>query len=140
MTAPLPLPDLTPARFQAAWDRWETHGPADYDIEVVVSGRQPATYRVQVRDAETVSATRDDYPLKGQRTIGTWSVPGMFNTIETDLNQLDHDEVATGSDRPPLILDCQFDAEYGYPTRYRRIEIGSRIQVEWRVVALTIVN
>ena len=140
MMAPPSLPELTPSRIQAAWDRWETHGPADYDIEVVVSGRQPATYRVQVRDTETVSATRDDYPLKGQRTIGTWSVPGMFNTIEIDLNQRHKDSGATQRGAHRLILGCQFDAEYGYPTRYRRIEIGSRMQVEWQVVALTIVK
>ena len=138
--APTPLPDLTPSRFQSAWDHWETHGPVNYDIEVSVSGPQAATYQVQVRNGQAVRASRNGYPLPRQRTIGTWSVPGMFNTIEIDLDNLISHTPTQPADTPRLVLHCHFDQKYGYPSRYRRIEIGSRMQVEWQVVALKIVN
>ena len=98
--------------FESNWNRWAEHGPASYDIEVEVRGPQAATYHVEVRDGEAISATRDDYPLKGPRTIGTWSVVGMFHTMEIDLDQLVLDAAET-SKSARLLLDCRFDPEWG---------------------------
>jgi len=138
VAAPPRLPALTSATFHEAWNRWDEHAPAGYDIEVAVSGPQAATYRVQVRAGEVISATRNGFALKGYRTIGTWSVPGMFHTMEIDLDQLGRSEETATTNSQRLILSCQFDTALGYPAHYRRIEMGSRMQVEWQVTSLTI--
>ena len=138
-SSPPSLPDLTMEHFESNWNRWAEPGPANYDIEVEVRGPQAATYHVEVRDGEAISATRDDYPLKGPRTIGTWSVVGMFHTMEIDLDQLVLDAAET-SKSARLLLDCRFDPEWGFPTRYRRIEVGSQMHVEWQVISFTTRN
>src|SRR5687768_4933472 len=46
------LPEMTPADYLAARDKWRANAPPDYDIEVQVSGVRAATYRVEVRDGE----------------------------------------------------------------------------------------
>src|SRR5438094_1293627 len=58
-----PTPPLTPALFEAAHERWKKAAPANYDIEVRVTGPQAATYRVEVRDGEPQSAWRNGQPL-----------------------------------------------------------------------------
>src|SRR5436305_14187045 len=58
-----PTPTLTPEIFHAAHERWKKVAPADYDIEVRVTGSQPATYRVEVRRGEAVAAWRNGNPL-----------------------------------------------------------------------------
>ena len=140
-TSPEPLPSLTRESFDAAWAKWEEKGPISYDVGVNVTGRQAATYRVQVRHRNVSAATRNGYPLKSQRTLGTWSVPGMFNTIEIDLDR--NEEVPTDgnpSAKPRLVLGCTFDAQYGYPKKYRRNELGTQMQVDWEVTEFRVVK
>lgn len=121
------LPTLTRAAFAAAEERWSAEGPADYTIEIEVQGNQPAVYLVEVRDGEPVTATRNGVALTRPRTWATWSVPGMFGTVESDLESLE-------TQRLPLVVRCQFDPQYGYPARYQRIELGGGSQVTWQVV------
>src|SRR5688572_14129212 len=45
-----PTPRLTPELFEAAHERWQATAPPSYDIEVRVTGSQPAVYRVEVRE------------------------------------------------------------------------------------------
>jgi hypothetical protein len=141
-----PTPGLTPAIFDAAHERWASSPPADYDIETRVTGPQPATYRVQVRGGQALAAWRNGAPLTNAKTFGTWSVPGMFSTISRDLES----EAARISGRarpgtPQLILKAEFDPQYHYPKRYRRIEWGSRrgsnaVTVTWEVAAFNVVH
>src|SRR4029450_11897417 len=51
-----PTPDLTPKLFYAAHERWKVAAPTDYDIEVRVTGSQPAVYRVEVRGGQPQTA------------------------------------------------------------------------------------
>ncbi len=122
------VPALTRSDFDAAWQRWESHGLQNYTITTVVEGRQPATYWVQFVDGNVVSATRNDHPLPGKRTIGTWSVPGMFDTIEHDLETID-------SPQPSLQLElrCMFDETWGYPRKYIRSDYTSGTTTRWLV-------
>ena len=139
--SPERLPDLTRESFEAAWAKWEANGPASYDVCVEVNGRQAAIYRVQIRDRIVSAATRNDYPLKGQRTLGTWSVPGMFNTIEIDLDR--NEEAPADGNRSStrrLVLGCSFDIQYGYPRKYRRNELGTQMQVDWEVSDFLVVR
>jgi hypothetical protein len=134
-------PNLTPALFEAAHDRWKKAAPPDYDIEVHVSGPQGATYRVEVRDGQPQAAWRNGDPLTSRRTFGTWSVPGMFGTISRDLETVDRH--AAGRTSEDLLLRAAFEPKYSYPERYRRIQWGSRrgsdaITVAWEVTTFRV--
>jgi uncharacterized protein DUF6174 len=119
-----PTPSLTPQRFDAARQRWKSAAPANYDIQVRVTGPQAAIYRVEVRGGEPHAAWRNEEPLTSHRTFGTWSVPGMFSTISRDLEAVERH--AAGQERQELLLRAAFHPQYGYPQHYRRIEWGSR--------------
>jgi hypothetical protein len=130
-----PTPTLTPELFHAAHERWKAVAPPNYDIEVRVTGSQPATYRVEVRGGEAQAAWRNGRELTSRRTFGTWSVPGMFSTISRDIEAVER-HAAGKADRftPRLTLRAEFDPEYSYPKRYRRIQDRSTVEVAWEVV------
>lgn len=129
-----PSPEFTRAEFEAARERWRSAGPTSYDLEVEVVGQQPAVYRVEVRQGEVVLATIDGRPLKQRRTFDTWTVPGMFDTMERDVENLEL--VAAGrakQETPRLTLRATFDPVLGFPQRYRRIEWGASRDMVWEV-------
>jgi hypothetical protein len=131
-----PAPRLTRAAFDEARQRWERSQTADYDVEIEVKGRQPAVYRVEVRNNRVQRALRNGYPLKQRRTHGTWSVPGMFGTIETDLESAEGArEKAPGQDNGTLLLRAVFDPKLGYPSYYHRHYRDRYVSddVVWRV-------
>jgi hypothetical protein len=130
-----PTPTLTPELFHAAHERWKAVAPLNYDIEVRVTGSQPVTYRVEVRAGEARAAWRNGHGLTTRRTFGTWSVPGMFSTISRDIDAVER-HAAGKADRftPRLTLRAEFDPQYSYPKRYRRIQDRSTVEVAWEVV------
>ena len=129
-----PTPALTPGLFYAAHDRWKAIAPPDYDVEVRVTGSQPATYRVEVRDGEPQAAWRNGQPLTTRRTFGTWSVPGMFSTISRDIESVErHSNGKADRFTPRLTLRAEFEPRYHYPQRYRRIQQWSTVEVVWEV-------
>ena len=138
---------LTPERFQAAWQLWERSGPASYDVEIQVEGRQAAHYRAEVRDGEIFAAYRNGEPLVARRKRGvpdTWSVPGMFGTISRDVENLE--KFAAGNadpSTPQLRLLATFDPDTGVPLRYHRREMvrrGSNPEASWTVVLFHVVD
>jgi hypothetical protein len=136
-----PTPALTPELFEAAHQRWKSRAPADYDIEVRVTGSQPAVYRVEVRGGEAQAAWRNGEPLNSRRTFGTWSVPGMFSTISRDIEAVErHASGKAERFTPRLTLRAEFDAEYSYPKRYRRIQQWSTVEVAWEVTEFRVIE
>lgn len=138
-----PTPTLTPALFEAAHERWKAAAPRSYDIEIHVTGPQASTYRVEVRDGEPQAAWRNGQPLTTRRTFGTWSVPGMFATMSRDVEAIER--AASRGAQQPLILRAEFDSQYSYPAKYRRIDNGSRkgndaIAVTWDVTEFRVVE
>lgn len=123
-------------QFEDAQRRWDQSGPDNYVIEVQVTGRQAATYRVEVRKGEVISAQRNGQPLKQLRTLGTWSVPGMFGTISKDVENLDKIANNLADDTTPRFsLSTDFDPQYGYPQSYLRLQWGSsNPEVTWKVI------
>ena len=121
------LPAMERADFEAARARWEEAKVESYEIAVTVSGMQPGNYEVTVQDNLATSATFDGRALKRQRTFGTWAVTGMFDTLSRDLETNDKD----GN----LMLQAEFDPEYGYPTKYARIQLttGHHDALQWEV-------
>jgi hypothetical protein len=136
-----PTPPLTPELFHAAHDRWKSAAPASYDIEVRVTGSQPAIYRVEVRDGLARAAWRNDQALTTRRTFDTWSVPGMFGTIGRDIESLER-HAAGKADRftPRLTLRAQFDPVYSFPARYRRLQQRSNVDVAWQVTEFRVID
>jgi hypothetical protein len=136
-----PLPAMKPADFYAAREKWEKNELPNYDIEVEVTGTQGATYRVHVREGKAIAAWRNNLPLLQERTFSTWSVRGMFGTISRDIDRVER--LAAGKavpNTPRLTLRGEFDAETGYPRRYRRIEWGSPVEVSWKVTKLDVIQ
>jgi hypothetical protein len=136
-----PTPTLTPELFQAAHARWKSIAPLNYNIEIRVTGSQPALYRVEVRSGDAQAAWRNGQPLTTRRTFGTWSVPGMFGTISRDIEAMER-HAAGRADRftPRLTLRAEFDRQYSYPKRYRRIEHWSTVEVAWEVTEFRVLD
>jgi len=140
-----PLPEMSPADYFAAKDKWKASAPENYDIEVEVTGTRPATYRVQVRGGVAVAASIVDQqgqetPQMQQRTFGTWSVPGMFGTMSKDVEVLEkHAKGKADKFTPRLTLRAEFDPKYGYPAAYRRIQWRSAVEVKWRVTKFAVI-
>lgn len=136
------LPALSRTGLEAAERRWQAAGVTDYSLEVVVRGRQPATYSVVVRGGQVQTATRNGQPLTQPRTMDTWSVPGMFRTIATDLETVER-AAAGDTAAARLLLRARFDPQLGYPARYHRVEavrVGANPEVSWQVVRYTAIQ
>ena len=131
------LPEISANEVNAAREKWNRAAIPDYDITIVVRSRDLATYRVKVRNDIVEAAYRNDQPLRQERTLGTWSVPGMFETIELDIRAIDlHREGKAEPGMPQLLLRGGFDDTLGYPKRYQRTEMrkfGSNSEVSWEV-------
>ena len=138
------LPPLEPEDFHAAKRRWEESAPTSYNLEVVVTGRQPAIYFAAVRNGDVEVATRDGEPLSRRRTIDTWTVPGMFTTIQADVLNLERHRAGTADrDTPQLLIRGVFDKTHGAPLRYHRTELrkwGPNVEVMWEVRRFEIVG
>lgn len=130
-----PAAPLSPADFYAARERWNAAAPPNYNIEVQVTGSQAATYRVEVRAGVATAASRNGHPLLQHRTFSTWSVPGMFGTMSRDVENVERYAAGKAdASTPRLTLRAQFDAHFGFPQRYRRIQWGSDVEVAWNVL------
>jgi len=138
------LPEVTAASFEVARATWQRTAPKNYDLDVVVTGRDTATYTVHVRDGVAQGAQRDGQSLPQQRTWGTWTVPGMFETIERDLEAVArHREGRAEPGTPQLLLRGVFDSQWGYPLRYQRTEVrkfGANQEVLWEVIRFEVVE
>lgn len=125
---------VTRDRLAKARELWAKNGPKNYDLEVVVTGRQGATYAVEVREGEVAKALRNDAPLTQLRTFRTWSGPGMFDTIETDVETLEF-ALAHPNDSKAIMLTlrARFDPQTGLPLEYLRSQWGTNHDVTWKV-------
>jgi hypothetical protein len=127
------LPDLTEDRLAQAEQLWQNAGPQNYDIDVELRGTQPGTVRVQVRGGDVVTMTRNGR-IPQPWTWPYWSVPGMLETLERDLELAADPVHETGAALgTQWRLRCEFDAELGYPRRYHRYVSGGGPEVLWRV-------
>jgi hypothetical protein len=129
-----PPPAMNAADFETAAARWTSNRPANYEMEIEVSGRQSGTMHVVVGDHKPVSITRGGI-LIPDRTWQYWTVEGLFEVIRTDLEGLDQPERAFGTpDVSQLVQQAEFDEELGYPRRYRRAVLSTGEAIEWEIV------
>lgn len=126
------LPELSEASLEQATKLWDKRGPASYDMDIELRGARPGQVHVEVRDRDVVAETRDGRE-PGRWTWKTWSVPGMFDTLSQDLqigeNPEQQIQAAKGT---KWRLRCEFDTQFGYPSRYHRMVTGGP-EVFWRV-------
>lgn len=123
---------LTPEQLAEAKARWESRGPADYDLSYLerVDDDRRDNYEVKVRHGEVVElkVNEEVFPL-GKLSPGrrqAFTVPGMFAQIEKYLAEEE------GGKRRNYAT-ARFDPELGYPLRYVRRVRGSRARLEWSV-------
>jgi hypothetical protein len=138
------LPKLSPDQFYEAKARWSKNAPPSYNIEITVTGRQAAVYYAEVRDGEAFAAMRNGEVLSRVRVVDTWTVPGMFTTIQSDVSNLEK-HLAGTADRntPQVLLRAYFDKRLGTPLRYHRTELrqwGPNDEVMWDVTRFEIVQ
>ena len=128
-------PILVLEEFDEARKRWDETRVPNYRIEIVVEGAQPATYTVEVRDGVAINANRNGNPLTQSRTFATWSVDGMFGTMESDVVNLETQTKKSkdGGGSPTLMLRAEFDRHYGYPKRYFRADWQRNLETSWTV-------
>jgi len=126
-------PDLTFDRLEEAEKLWQQHGPKSYDMDIELRGAQPGMVHVEVRNGVVTEETRDKRSPP-ERTWDVWAVPGMFETLERELELAEdpqHEmDVAAGV---RLQLRCEFDPKLGLPRRYHRFTTGGAPEVDWRV-------
>ncbi|MCA9263278.1 MAG: hypothetical protein KDA60_05495 [Planctomycetales bacterium] len=133
------VPALTPARFASAMQLWEEQGLENYEIAIQVEGRQPAIYEVTVENGEPVRALRNGQPLPAGPTRGTWSVPGMFSTIDYDVEAVaKRENDPEAAQTPRLILRAEFNPQWGYPAKYERLELMTQNAVRWQVTRFVV--
>jgi hypothetical protein len=126
------IPLVTESDLNAAKKRWQEHGPVSYDMEIVLRGAQPGHVEISVRNRVVTAETRDGRVPK-EHTWDTWTVPGMFNTLETDMEIAENPEQAIqAAPGTTWQLRCEFDPVLGIPRRYYRMASGGP-DVYWRV-------
>jgi hypothetical protein len=128
------IPALTDAALDAALERWDVHGPENYSLEVEIEGLRPGTVTVDVRQGIVTRMTRDGHVPAQRRTWDVWSVPGMFDMIEREM-ELAEDPAGemNVSQETRLWIRCQFEEHYGYPAEFHRAVFGGGPEVYWRV-------
>jgi hypothetical protein len=126
------IPLLTESELNAAKKRWQEHGPASYDMDIELRGAQPGHVQVNVRNRVVAAETRDGRVPK-EHTWETWTVPGMFNTMETDMDIAENPEQAIqAAPGTKWQLRSEFDPMLGIPRRYHRLATSGP-DVYWRV-------
>lgn len=128
-------PALDDAALAKARQHWKAANIQNYSVTIRVEGNQPATYRVWVENGNAVKAERNGNALRQVRTFETWSVPGMFGTIERDLT-----ENSRPGNANRLVLRARFDSQTGLPRRYRRLAYSGGGDVDWEVTQFDLVE
>lgn len=126
------VPLLTPADFNAAVERWEKNGPKAYDCDIEIFGNRPGTVQIEVRAGVVSRMTRDGEAPRERRTWDVWTVEGMFDTIDRELQIAADPQSALGGTARP-ILSARFHLQLGYPEVFRRSVPGAQQEMAWKI-------
>jgi hypothetical protein len=129
------MPQIHLDDLAAARDRWQTAEVADYRLTVVLVGRQSGELKIEVRGGRPVGMTRNNIAVKAERSWDPWTVPGMFETLETDFDNAGHAEEKFGGGE--VVMRAEFDPQYGFPRRYLHQILGRHGDLEWTVTEFT---
>ena len=130
--------DATPAlsieSLAAGRERWQKNGPADYRLDVMVAGRQPGRFHVEVSGGEPTEVLRNDRPL-ARRNWSYWTVPGLFDGVEHDI-ECSGDPTRGFGARPgsKAVLRAEFDSQLGFPRKFERLILGEpELDMTWHI-------
>lgn len=127
-------PVYTDETMRDAQLRWTENGPADYDMTIIVTGRQPGEIHVEVRDGQATRVTRDHQQLTVADQMTPWTVPGMFDTVAQDAeNAVDAAEGVGDFATKEISQWVSFHQQFGYPQRYHRVIGGTPQEIRWEV-------
>jgi hypothetical protein len=129
------IPELTQEDLAKAEELWTSAGPASYEMGLEILQGRPGTVHIEVQNGE-ISAMMRDGRTPAQHTWRYWSVPGLFETLERELEMAEdpvHEVGAAAGTR--WQLRCDFDPAYGYPRRFHRYVSGGGPEVYWRVTS-----
>jgi len=105
---------LTVEQLDQARARWNTKGPASYDLEYTIRKLDSTeTYDVKVRNGKAVSVTRDGQLLV-DRLFAYSEMRALFGFIEEFLQQ------DSQPGQPRTFASATFDADDGHLLRYVR--------------------
>lgn len=113
---------LTQQRLDAAQKLWKERGPKSYDVHVQVSGSAPGNYQIEVRDGQVTTAKRDGQPLDAPREGQAWTMPGLFQVLQEDI---DNDKKVSATS----FSQAEFDATNGSLTRYVRSHDTQKVEM-----------
>jgi hypothetical protein len=129
-------PRLTRAAYEQASRLWDEKGPANYQLDVEVTGNRPSQIHVEVVGGQAVHMLRDGVEPRQRRTWYYWTVPGMLDTIGQELDKVDDPAkgfgVPAGSE---VILRAKFDGRLGLPNSYSRVVAGQNLDMGWTITA-----
>jgi hypothetical protein len=126
------MPPLTSESLEAAMARWEAEGPENYDLEMMLRGREHGTIQLEVRGGEPTAMRRNGV-VPQRRTWEYWTIPEQFAMIERELTG-DPRQLFGVANRSQVILHAEFDPQLGYPRRYRRQVLGADQEIHWEIV------
>jgi Family of unknown function (DUF6174) len=127
------LPSLSAHELEKAEELWDRAGPPGYDMDLEIRKPRPETLHIEVRNGE-ISAMQRDGMTPAQHTWRYWSVPGLFETLERELDMAEDPVHEAGADAEmQWQLRCDFDPAYGYPRQFHRYVSGGGPEVYWRV-------
>jgi Family of unknown function (DUF6174) len=129
------IPELTGTDLEAAQELWDRAGPEGYEMDLEILRGRPGTVHIEVHNEEITAMTRDGL-TPAQHTWRYWSVPGLFETLERELEMAEdpvHEVGAAAGTR--WHLRCEFDPAYGFPRRFHRYVSGGGQEVYWRVTS-----
>lgn len=125
------LPVIKQSDLDRAIERWTRSDVDDYRLTVVLGGRQTGELQVEVRRGAATSLVRNGVAVPQPRAWLPWTVPGMFETLQTDFdNAARADEKFGGAE---VVMRCEFDESLGYPKRYLHQILGRHGDLEWTV-------
>ncbi len=126
------IPLLSQAELDGAQKLWQEHGPLSYDMDIEIRGARPGSVHINVKNRVPMAETRDGR-VPPEHTWETWTVPGMFDMLEKDMEIAENPEQAIQAEPGTTwLLRCEFDPQLGIPRRYHRIVSGGP-EVYWRV-------
>ncbi len=137
-----PLPELTPQRLEQARRLWQQRGPRSYEMTLLLGdpeneSSQEPTQRIQIRveKERPVAVRRHPGGELPRRVWDYWTVPGLFDVLQRDLENRQSPQRAFGvSDPAMVVLRCRFDPQYGFPRQYQRIVRTRGLQSHWSVI------
>ena len=86
-----------PRGYEAASRLWDEHRPANYNLDIEVTGNRPGRIHVEVRDGQAIQCLRDGVEPSQRRTWYYWTVPGMLDMIGQELDKVDDPAAGFGA-------------------------------------------